>query len=141
MTTDLFITRRGFDTLTSDRTGVDVIIEHGDLKLATGHANLRQAILNRLFTRQGELTDLGHPEYGSRLYQLIGEPNTRRAQALAELYIREALAYELRIAEILLIVFEPPSMQADKRNALVLTLAILPMDEDAPIILKMEMPL
>ncbi len=141
MSTDLFLTRRGFDALTSDRAGVDVVIERGDLKLVSGRANLSQAILNRLFTRQGELADLGHPEYGSRLYQLIGEPNTRRTQAVAELYIREALADEPRIAEIQAIAFEPPSMRADKRNILALTLAILPVDEENVLILSAEIPL
>ncbi len=141
MTTDLFFTQRGFDTLTSDRAGVNVVIERGDLRLVSGRLNLSQAILNRLFTRQGELTGLGHPDYGSRLYSLIGAPNTLHTQVVAELYIREALANEPRIAEIQAILFEPPSTRADKRNRLTLTLSILPVDEDSPIVLNVGIPL
>lgn len=141
MTTDLLLTARCFDTLTSERAGVDVAIERGDLRLVSGRANLSQAILNRLFTRQGELADLGHPDYGSRLYQLIGEPNSLRTRAVAELYIREALAAEARIAEIQAITFEPPSPRSDKRNVLALTLSIVPVDEDAPITLSTEIAL
>lgn len=141
MTTDLFLTRRSFDLLTSDRVGVDLMTERGDLKLVNGRANLAQAVLNRLFTRRGELAGLGHSDYGSRLYQLIGEPNTRRSQAVAELYIREALADEPRIREIVAIIFEPPSLRADKRNVLELTIAILPVAEDEPITIGAQIPL
>ncbi|MCK6626860.1 MAG: GPW/gp25 family protein [Anaerolineae bacterium] len=141
MTTDLFLTRRSFDLLTSDRAGVDLTTERGDIKLVKGRANLAQAVLNRLFTRRGELAGLGHPDYGSRLYQLIGEPNTRRSQAVAELYIREALAGEPRIREIVAIIFEPPSLRADKRNVMELTLAILPVDEDEPLTIGAQIPL
>ncbi|MGV2388060.1 MAG UNVERIFIED_CONTAM: hypothetical protein LVR29_06225 [Microcystis novacekii LVE1205-3] len=38
----------------------------GDLGAIEGQTNLRQAILNRLLTRKGELAKLGHPDYGSR---------------------------------------------------------------------------
>lgn len=141
MTTDLFLTRRSFDLLTSDRVGVDLATERGDIKLVNGRANLAQAVLNRLFTRRGELAGLGHPDYGSRLYQLIGEPNTRRSQAVAELYIREALADEPRIREIVVIIFEPPSLRADKRNVMELTIAILPVDEDEPLTIGAQIPL
>ena len=62
-------------------TAVDLQTERGDLKLVRGRANLAQAVLNRLFTRQGALARLGHPDYGSRLYLLPGEPNNRRTRA------------------------------------------------------------
>jgi phage baseplate assembly protein W len=37
--------------------------------------NLKQALLLRFLTPTGELALLGHPDYGSRLSELIGELN------------------------------------------------------------------
>jgi len=124
--TDLFLTRRALGSRSSDRTAIDLSSAAGDLRLTRGRANLAQAILNRLFTRQGELGALGHPQYGSRLYQLIGEPNTRRTHALADLYIRESLAEEERIAEIIDVAIAPPSLRADLRNVLEMRITVRP---------------
>jgi phage baseplate assembly protein W len=40
---------------------------------------------------------LGHPEYGSRLYELIGQPNSATRRNLAKLFVLEALAQEPRV--------------------------------------------
>lgn len=141
MFTDLALTRRVFDAQTSDREGIDLISERGDIKLVNGQANLAQAILNRLLTRQGELTGLGHPDYGSRLYQLVGEVNNRRTQALAELYIRESLANEPRIREIVAITFAPASSRPNQRGLLQISIAILPLDEDDPLVVGVALSL
>ena len=141
MSTDIFLTRRSFDDMTSDRMGVDIAFERGDIKLTSGRANLAQALINRLLTRRGELTGLGHPDYGSRLYLLIGEPNTRRTQAVAELYIREALADESRVQEIRDIHFAPPSLRLEKRSVLEFTIAILPVDDDQPLVITSQVAL
>jgi phage gp46-like protein len=111
---DLQLSRRSFDQLFSDREKVDLVVSPGgDLQTAAGRANLAQAIVNRLFTRQGELARLGHPNYGSRLHRLIGERNLTRVQGLAESYIRECLAQEARLAEVVEISFAPPSRSAE----------------------------
>ena len=127
MSTDLFLGNRSLETLASDSTPVDLWAEHGDLKLVSGRDNLAQAIINRLLTRRGELTDLGHPSYGSRLYTLVGEPNSTRARALADLYIRESLAGEARIQTITSITFKPPS-RSDKREFLEAQISVQPVD-------------
>ncbi|MFZ4849337.1 MAG: DUF2634 domain-containing protein [Caldilinea sp.] len=124
--TDLFLTRRALGSRNSDRASIDLGSAAGDLRLTRGRANLAQAILNRLFTRQGELAALGHPDYGSRLYQLIGEPNTRRTHALADLYLRESLAEEERVAEIIDITITPPSLRAELRNVLEMRITVRP---------------
>ena len=72
-----------------------------DLKIAVGVEALRQAIANRLKTRKGELAALGHPEYGSRHYELIGEPNVERTRNLIKLYILQSLKKEARIEKVL----------------------------------------
>src|SRR5216117_3485364 len=80
-----------------------------DLRPVSGVANLTQALLLRLTTRQGELAGLGHPDYGSRLHTLIGEPNTDRTRALARLFALQALIAEPRItAVVTLTVTVPP---------------------------------
>ena len=72
-----------------------------DLAVIDGLDNLTQAIANRLKTRRGELTPLGHPNYGSRHHELIGEPNVPRTWNLVKLYILEALRDEPRIEKVL----------------------------------------
>ncbi|HEV8260917.1 MAG TPA: GPW/gp25 family protein [Burkholderiales bacterium] len=72
-----------------------------DLELIEGIANLEQAIANRLKTRRGELAALGHPEYGSRHHELIGQPNVERTRNLVKLYVLEALRDEPRIEKVL----------------------------------------
>jgi len=71
-----------------------------DLKTIDGRENLAQAVMMRLLTPVGELASLGHPEYGSRLHELIGRENTQTTRNLIKLYILESLSLEPRIAEI-----------------------------------------
>ena len=72
-----------------------------DLGVVDGVDALTQAFANRLKTRQGELASLGHPEYGSRHHELIGEPNVERTRNLIKLYVLRALAAEPRIERVL----------------------------------------
>ena len=74
---DLQLTRRGFEVLTSNRDYVSLLSEKGgDLDTVSGRTNMAQAIVNRLLTRRGELSKLGHPDYGSRLHELVGNSTT-----------------------------------------------------------------
>ena len=75
-----------------------------DLSIAPGLDNLTQAIANRLKTRQGELAPLGHPTYGSRHHELIGEPNVDRTRNLIKLYVLQALRDEHRIEQVLSVI-------------------------------------
>lgn len=123
---DLKITGRSFDVQTSDREYVDLLTDRrGDLQTVEGRDNLAQAVINRLLTRQGELAALGHPRYGSRLYLLVGEPNNLRVRALADAYIREALAQESRIAKVSFVTFDAPS-RTETRNTLKATIGVQP---------------
>lgn len=71
-----------------------------DLELTSGRSNLEQAIIMRLLTPRGELAELGHADYGSRLGELIGTPNTDTRRSLAKLFILESLAQEPRIQKV-----------------------------------------
>jgi phage baseplate assembly protein W len=83
-----------------------------DVRVAQGVDTLRQAIVNRIKTYKGELKPLGHPEYGSRHHELIGQPNVERTRNLIKLYILQALKQERRIEKVLsanvLAEHEPP---------------------------------
>jgi len=70
-----------------------------DLGTIVGRDNLSQAVIMRLLTPRGELTALGHPEYGSRLHVLIGQVNTDTIRNLVKLHILESLKREPRIAK------------------------------------------
>lgn len=71
-----------------------------DLSIVSNLDAISQAIVNRLKTRKGELTPLGHPEYGSKHHELIGEPNTSRTRNLIKFYILKALKHEPRIKNV-----------------------------------------
>jgi phage baseplate assembly protein W len=78
-----------------------------DLGLQSGMANLTQSLIVRLMTERGELTRLGHPDYGSRHHALVGEPNTQGNRNLVKLYMIECIKQEPRIAAILQIDVQP----------------------------------
>ena len=121
---DIRLTKRGFDQMTSDRDYVSLISStRNDLDTTTGRENLVQAVINRLLTRRGELTQFGHADYGSRLHELVGELNNLRLRALAEVYIRDCLAQERRIEKVRYVTFEPPERGID-RNVLKITIGI-----------------
>lgn len=71
-----------------------------DLRTVEGVENLKQALLLRFLTPVGELAGLGHPRYGSRLHELIGELNNETTRNRAKMYVLQALAEEPRIAEV-----------------------------------------
>ncbi|MEZ4664701.1 MAG: GPW/gp25 family protein [Caldilineaceae bacterium] len=88
---------RGRDLSTLERQTTGQV----DLDTLTELDNLRQALLLRFLTPVGELEALGHPDYGSRLFDLIGEPNTPTNRNRAKMYVLQALAQEPRVAEVL----------------------------------------
>jgi len=95
--------------LQDEELGSDLSISpSGDLDLASDEYNLGQAIINRLKTRRGELADLGHPNYGSRLYELVGEPNNERTREMARAYTEECVAQDPRVKEVVSIIVKVP---------------------------------
>jgi phage baseplate assembly protein W len=88
--------------------------------------NLAQAITIRLLTPRGELTALGHPDYGSRLPELIGEQRTETTRNLAKLYVLEALKQERRIAKVVTV---EVGDHAGDRHRIDLFIQIRPIDD------------
>jgi phage baseplate assembly protein W len=91
--TDLQVAERvtGFDTVSSPR---------GDLQLVAGNDNIIQALTLRLLVRRGELAPLGWPDYGSRLHELIGEPNNTRTHLRLMAFARTAVEQDPRVLEV-----------------------------------------
>ena len=57
--------------------------------------------------------ELGHPEYGSLLETVIGEPNTEDTHRVIETLVRDCLQYESRIENIIEIEAKPNSAYPD----------------------------
>ena len=71
-----------------------------DLHTLSDADNLIQALFLRFLTPQGELAILGHPDYGSRLGDLIGELNNETTRNRAKLFALEALGAEPPVKEV-----------------------------------------
>lgn len=110
--------------------GADLLVnKKGDLQTATGRENLGQAILHRLLTRRGELGDIGHPDYGSRLHELIGEPNNERTRELVRLYAKECISQEPRVQDIKSLTV---SVQKGDSHVVLLDVTVLPIKSNVP---------
>lgn len=72
-----------------------------------GFENLAQAVILRLLTPRGELAALGHPEFGSRVHELVGRENNRSQRNLLKLFILEALKLEPRVEKVAELNVEP----------------------------------
>ena len=82
-------------------SGFDLIADaRRDLALARGNANIEQALVLRLRVRRGELAPLGWPNYGSRIHELIGQPNIKRTQVMLMAFARQAIEEDPRVEEI-----------------------------------------
>ncbi len=103
-----------------------------DIETIDGQANLGQAIMMRLLTPRGELTALGHPQYGSRLHELVGAVNTKTTQSLAKLFILESLRLEPRIEKVVQLTTVPTTGQ---RSSVDVTLAVLPINQTETVII------
>lgn len=96
---------RGSDLFVAPRPqavppGGDPLASPQDLQRVEAVQDLQQALLLRFLTQVGELAHLGHPTYGSRLHELVGELNTETTRNKAKLYALQALADEPRVARV-----------------------------------------
>lgn len=112
------------DDLLDKELGSDLTISpSGDLETVSEEYNLGQAIVNRIRTRRGELRELGHSLYGSRLYELVGEPNNERTRELARLYTRECVSRDPRVEEVVSVTIDVPK---DDPNRIDISISVLP---------------
>jgi len=99
-----------------------------DLEAVAGIGNLQQALLLRFLTPTGEMEVLGHPEYGSRLHELIGEPNTQTNRDRAKLLALQALLAEPRVKEVRSLTV---TTRRDRPNHVDIEAALAILEEDA----------
>ena len=90
-----------------------------------------QLLANRLKTQRGELASLGHPDYGSRHHELIGQPNTERTRNLIKLYVLEALGREPRVEKVLGVAVYAP--HDPPRDQVRIELDVLLIEQDNPL--------
>lgn len=114
---------RGSDLSTRSRTGSS----GKDLEPFKGEENLKQALLLRFLTPVGELAPLGHPEYGSRLFDLLGSPNNETNRNRAKMYVLQALKAEPRIKEVLAV---RVTQNRSERTRLDIEVSLTPIDSD-----------
>jgi phage baseplate assembly protein W len=116
-----------------------------DIGIVSGQNNLAQAIITRLLTPRGELAVFGHPEYGSRLHELVGRPNTATTRNLIKLYILESLKQESRILKVVELTVTPidgSRTREDVRHRVDVRLRVTPISNSAdltigPLILEL----
>src|SRR5262249_26449563 len=85
----------------------------GDIALAVGNDNIVQALQLRLLVRRGELAPLGLPSYGSRLHEIVGEPNNARTRVIAMGHARAAVEQDPRVKQVRSVTAEVPPGDRD----------------------------
>jgi len=109
-----------------------------DPALVAGNDNIAQALLLRLKVRQGELARLGWPAYGSRLHELIGEPNIARTHVKLMALAREAIAQDPRVKEVVDVRVQ---LKTGERDTVFLQMEIVLIDQPTPLNLVYELNL
>lgn len=108
----------------------------GDLALAVGNSNISQALSLRLMVRLGELAPLGLPDYGSRLHELIGQPNNQRTRVIAMGLARTAIEQDPRVKQVLKV-----EAQQEEHDVLRINMDIELIQENTPLNLVFDLRL
>lgn len=114
-------------------------LQTADLSTLTGRENLAQALLLRLLTPRGALAALGHPDYGSRLSELIGRNKTESLRLLCRAFALEAVRQEPRVEDAATeLTFDPES---EDGSTFVFTLGVRPVAGGDAVTLGLELAL
>lgn len=128
--TDLRLSKTETSASSVEPLGWDLTVTGGgDLETVSGDDNLVQALTLRLNTPRGQLAGLGHPDYGSRLLELIGRPNDVTTRNLVKFYTLECVRQEPRIQEVLGVKVET----TPERGRVDVHLRVLPIGENVPL--------
>jgi len=98
-----------------------------DLETLQGLNNLKQALLLRFLTPVGEMTALGHPDYGCRLYELIGQLNNDTNRNRAKMFVLQALAAEPRVKSVLSVEVKQNPTEPTQMD---MAITLIPLDSD-----------
>jgi phage baseplate assembly protein W len=124
---NLDLTRSSRDPGNDLSTRLRVQTSQFDLDTLGTAENLVQALLLRFLTPVGELALLGHPDYGSRLFELIGELNSETNRNRAKLYTLQALQAEPRVKEIRSVTVTQSKKDPTQMD---IRVSLLPVDSD-----------
>lgn len=113
-------------------------ITRRDFNTLDGRENLAQALVMRLLTPQGELAPLGHPDYGSRLHEVIGACNTDTIRNLAKLHVLAALNAERRVDKVVAVDVAP---HISLRQVITISAEVLPIGSDVPLAISFTLEL
>ena len=113
-----------------DLTSVDSIHQKKDLGMVEGRNNLAQALTLRLITPVGMLDNLGHSNYGSRLYELIGQLNNPTNRKLVELYAKESIMQDPRVKIITKINVETSEYEKERVD---IHITLIPIETQVPL--------
>lgn len=133
-----------FDLQTEPRPPTGLRLPEGkgevfDFTRVDGRELIAQAMVLRLVTPQGALSELGHAGYGSRLHELIGRNKTDSLRALCRTFVLEAVAQEPRVEDkAVALEFDPQREQADN---FIFVLAVKPVAGGDPVTLNLEVAL
>jgi phage baseplate assembly protein W len=75
-----------------------VVDDGGDLAVIAGTPNLKQQLQHRINTPRGQLQR--HPEYGCRIWSLLGTVNGPTAGKLGAEYVKSALRSDYRVSRV-----------------------------------------
>jgi phage baseplate assembly protein W len=108
-----------------DELGADLAVtSKGDFDTVSEEDDLAQAIIARLSTDEGELYDIGHADYGSRLHDLIGQVNNAITRERIKALVRDCLVQETRIKEVTSINVRPAAHDPSRVDVEVTVLPI-----------------
>lgn len=124
--------------LATDPRGITSSDDRVDFDLAAGPGALKQALVLRLLTPKGCLAALAHPDYGSRLHELIGGLSTPFSRARARAFVLEALAAERRVAKVLTVDVRTAQASSDR---LLIDVQVLAVGGGEPVSLGLEVAL
>src|SRR3712207_1252258 len=110
--------------------GFGLVADLGDLDTVAGVDNLVQALLVRFNTPLGDLAGLGHPDYGSRLHELIGRSNDETTRNLVRLFTLETVRQEPRAGTIQDL---QVSTVAGRPDLVLVAIELTPIRSDTPI--------
>ncbi len=110
-----------------------------DLDVIGERENLAQALVLRILTPRGALAALGHPDYGSRVHELIGEHKTEALRHRCRAFVLECVRREPRVEDAAAeLSFDPAQEDA---ASFVFTLGVRPVSGGDPVVLGLELAL
>lgn len=114
----------------------DLDVHPAKMQTVSGKKNLVQALTLRLMVDTGESACLGHPSYGTRIRDLIGEPLDRANLELIRRYVRRALLEDPRVAEVDPLVVRPRDSEPGAVEVVAVVTAINGEEADIEVTLR-----